>query len=60
MNGLRLSDYTIPVELESNEGKFMLIHGYTGALDVIGRDVLEQIRKNPLEGSLSSNAIDNY
>lgn len=58
MNGLRLSDYTIPVELESNEGKFMLIHGYTGALDVIGRDVLEQIRKNPLEGSLSSNAID--
>lgn len=45
MNGLRLSDYTIPVELESNEGKFMLIHGYTGALDVIGRDVLEQIRK---------------
>ena len=34
MEKLRLSSYTIPVRLEGNEGKYMLVHGYTGAIDM--------------------------
>ena len=30
---LRMSSYTIPVKLENEDGKYMLIHGYTGAID---------------------------
>ena len=35
MEKLRLSSYTIPVRLEGNEGKYMLVHGYTGAIDIV-------------------------
>lgn len=30
METLRTSSYLIPVKLESEAGKYMLIHGYTG------------------------------
>lgn len=30
MEKLRVSSYMIPVKLEKEEGKYMLIHGYTG------------------------------
>lgn len=33
MDTLRTSSYTIPIKLDSEEGKYMLIHGYTGAID---------------------------
>ncbi len=33
----------IPVKLENEEGKYMLIHGYTGAIDVVSEDVLAKI-----------------
>ena len=32
---LRMSSYTIPVKLENEDGKYMLIHGYTGAIDIV-------------------------
>ena len=35
MKKLRVSSYMIPVKLEKEEGKYMLIHGYTGAADVV-------------------------
>ena len=42
MENLRLSSYMIPVKLE--EGKYILIHGYTGAIDVVTEDFLSQIK----------------
>lgn len=35
MEELRTSSYIIPVKLEKEKGKYMLIHGYTGAIDII-------------------------
>lgn len=35
METLRTSSYLIPVKLEDEEDKYMLIHGYTGAIDVV-------------------------
>lgn len=39
METLRASSYIIPVKLESEEGKYMLIHGYTGAVDIVTKDI---------------------
>ncbi|MDR2407492.1 MAG: radical SAM protein [Bacteroidales bacterium] len=36
---LRKSSYTISVKLEAEEGKYMLVHGYTGAIDVVSGNV---------------------
>jgi len=44
METLRTSSYMIPVKLENEEGKYMLIHGYTGAIDVVSEDVLTRIK----------------
>lgn len=44
MNTLRTSSYIIPVRLEGKEGKSMLIHGYTGAIDIVSEDLLEKIK----------------
>lgn len=41
---LRMSSYTIPVKLEDEEGKYMLIHGYTGAIDIVSEELLDQIK----------------
>lgn len=43
MEKLRVSSYMIPVKLEKEEGKYMLIHGYTGAADVVTMSLLEKI-----------------
>ena len=44
---LRMSSYTIPVKLENEDGKYMLIHGYTGAIDIVSEKLLDMI-KNPV------------
>lgn len=44
MNTLRTSSYIIPVRLEGKEGMSMLIHGYTGAIDIVSEDLLEKIK----------------
>ncbi len=41
---LHTSVYTIYIELES-ENKCLLVHGYTGAIDVTGNEVAEFLRK---------------
>jgi hypothetical protein len=33
---LRKSSCTISAELENEEDKYMLVHGYTGAIDIAG------------------------
>ena len=35
MENLKLSYYTIPVKLESEQDKYLLVHGYTGAIDIV-------------------------
>ena len=43
MEILRTSSYIIPVKLESVEGKYMLIHGYTGAMDIVDSELKSYI-----------------
>lgn len=45
METLRTSSYMIPVKLESEEGKYMLIHGYTGAVDIVSENLLMKIKQ---------------
>lgn len=42
METLRTSSYLIPVKLESEPGKYMLIHGYTGAIDIVTESLLKK------------------
>lgn len=44
MENLRVSSYMIPVKLDSENGKYMLIHGYTGAADIVSETLLEEIK----------------
>lgn len=41
---LRTSSYLIPVKLESEPDKYMLIHGYTGAIDIVSGKLLNDIK----------------
>lgn len=41
----RKSSYIISVKLEHTDDKYMLIHGYTGAMDIVGKDLADQIKK---------------
>lgn len=43
MKDLRLSSYTIPVKLEAEEDKYFLVHGYTGAIDIVEGECWRQI-----------------
>lgn len=38
---MRLSDYTIPIEIDSQRNKVLLLHGYTGAIDIVSKEVFE-------------------
>lgn len=44
MDNLRVSSYMIPVKLEQEEGMYMLIHGYTGAMDIVSENLLNEIK----------------
>lgn len=44
MEKLRTSSYLISVQLKSTEGKYMLIHGYTGAMDVVSSSFLTIVK----------------
>lgn len=39
MENLRISSYIIPVKLDCDHEKYFLIHGYTGAFDIVGTDI---------------------
>lgn len=55
MENLRTSSYTIPVKLEKEEGKYMLIHGYTGAIDIIDEKLFEKIKDYSTDTILADN-----
>ena len=57
METLRTSSYLIPVKLEDEEGKYMLIHGYTGAIDIVSESMLKKIQLISAENSLDSETV---
>ena len=44
METLRTSSYMIPVKLEKEENKYMLIHSYTGTIDIVSENLLKKIK----------------
>lgn len=57
METLRTSSYLIPVKLESEPGKYMLIHGYTGAIDIVTEGLLEKIQTVASGADLSEDTL---
>ena len=55
---LRLSSYTISVKLEAEEDKFFLVHGYTGAIDIVEGECWRQIEHFSSDNNLSAETID--
>ena len=58
MEKLRVSSYMIPVKLEKEEGKYMLIHGYTGAIDIASEELLNDIKSVEQENNLTQPMIE--
>ena len=44
MENYRVSSFLIPVKLENTDNQYMLIHGYTGAIDVVEGHVVEYLK----------------
>lgn len=57
MENLRLSYYTIPVKLE-NDNKYLLVHGYTGAIDLIDESLWMQIKDYPLKTNIKEETVN--
>lgn len=46
MENYRLSSYTIFTKLENTEDKYMLVHGYTGAIDIVHENVVSYLKSH--------------
>jgi uncharacterized protein len=57
MDTLRTSSYVIPVRLENENGKYMLIHGYTGAMDIVSEGLLAKINSVSSGADLSEQTL---
>lgn len=57
MDNLRTSSYLIPVQLESETNKYLLIHGYTGAIDVVTEQLLQKIKSISSNNDLSEEML---
>ena len=58
MDNLRVSSYMIPVKLEQEEGMYMLIHGYTGAMDIVSENLLNEIKSVETKNSFAQPMIE--
>lgn len=62
MENYRVSSFLIPVKLENTDNQYMLIHGYTGAIDVVEGHVVEYLkaqgRKSPNNLQISSDTMN--
>lgn len=58
MENLRVSSYMIPVKLEKEKNKYILIHGYTGAMDIISEKLLNDIKAIGKEYNLTQPMIE--
>lgn len=59
METLRTSSYMIPVKLEKEKGKYMLIHGYTGAIDIVSEELLSKINSISKDNNLTESTLQN-
>lgn len=57
MENIRTSSYMIPVKLENGDGKYMLIHGYTGAIDIVENVFLDKIKNISTIDSLREKTV---
>ena len=57
MKNLNLSFYTIPVKLTSEPGKYMLVHGYTGAIDIVDEKIWAEMCDETLRRELPENSL---
>lgn len=56
MENIHLSYYTIPVKLEDEENKYLLVHGYTGAIDIVDGNIWEELKNYSPNSALSPEA----
>jgi uncharacterized protein len=47
MNKLRKSSYIIDVKLENQEDKYLLVHGYTGCIDIVSEEIIKYLESAP-------------
>lgn len=57
MNQLKLSYYTIPVKLECEQDRYLLTHGYTGAIDIVDGNVWRQMEDFSSESTLPEQSV---
>ena len=57
MENMHLSYYTIPVKLEDEENKYLLVHGYTGAIDIVDGSIWDGLKNYSSESTLSPEAV---
>lgn len=57
MNNLRVSSYIISVKLENEIDKYILIHGYTGAIDIIEEKYWTDLKSFPDNNNFSEETI---
>lgn len=46
MQNYLISSYSIFIKLENSDGQYMLLHGYTGALDIVHEDIATFLQSN--------------
>lgn len=46
MNNYNLSNYSIFIELEKSDNQYMALHGYTGAVDILGKEIVVYLKNN--------------
>lgn len=46
----RVSSYVISIKLEESNGKYLLIQGYTGAIDIVKESIALKLENNDIAG----------
>lgn len=59
MSNLRKSNYAIIIDIDKENDMFALIHGYTGAIDLVNSDVVKFLRTGLHRNLLSDKTIEN-
>ncbi|WP_290100460.1 radical SAM protein [uncultured Muribaculum sp.] len=54
---LHKSYYTIPVKLQAEDNKYLLVHGYTGAIDIVDGSIVDAMNAENVATILSEDEI---
>ncbi|GIP08738.1 radical SAM/SPASM domain-containing protein [Paenibacillus macerans] len=55
----RVSDYTITIPLRDEQKEFMLVHGYTGAFDIVNDNIVRVLKNSKNHEELRKNLHEN-